>query len=230
MRSANSLRMFSMTALSCLLGLTACGLFDARPVEATAQPMLVSATPSRRITQLDFGNSARYASCTEPACPSTTSKTLAVVSVPAVPVAAAAQGPVPAMTSVAVRLQATVSVGSARKPTVLALTFASNSAALTPSHKAQLSSLLPAIKQAERVLILGRTDDVGAGGANEAIALARATAVRDHLRRVARTLPKDVRIDARGLCCYAAPNDTPEGRAQNRRVEVVFTAANEVKP
>ena len=219
-----------MTALSCLMGLTACGLFDARPVEATAQPMPVSATPSRRITQLDFGSRARYANCIEPACPSTTPKTLAVVSVPAVPVAAAAQEPVPVMTSVAERPQATVRVGSARKPTVLALTFASDSAALTPSHKAQLLSLVPTINQAERVLILGRTDNVGTGGANEAVALARATADRDHLRRVARTLPKDVRIDARGLCCYAAPNDTPDGRAQNRRVEVVFTAATEVRP
>ena len=230
MTSTNSLRMFCVTALPCLLGLTACGLFEARPVVAKAQPTPVSVTPSRRITQLDFGNSARYANCTDPACPSTTPKTLAVVPVPAVPVAAAAQAPVPAMTSVAERPQATVSVGSARKPTVLALTFASDSAALTPSHKAQLSSLVPAINQAERVLILGRTDDVGAGGANEAIALARAIAVRDHLRRVARTLPKDVRIAARGLCCYAATNNTPEGRAQNRRVEVVFTAANEVRP
>ena len=219
--------MFCVTALACL---TACSLFDARPVEPTAQPMSASATLTRRITQLDFGCSARYANCIEPACPSTTPKTLAVVPVPAVPVAAAAQAPVPAMTSVAERPQATVSVGSARKPTVLSLTFASDSAALTPSHKAQLLSLVPAINQAERVLILGRTDDVGTGGANEAIALARATAVRDHLRRVARTLPKDVRIDARGLCCYAAPNDTPDGRAQNRRVEVVFTATNEVRP
>ena len=230
MRSASSLRMFCVTALPCLLGLTACGLFDARPVVAKAQPTPVSVTPSRRIAQLDFGSSARYANCIEPACPSTTPKTLAVVSVPAVPVAAAAQEPVLVMTPVSERSQATVNLGSVRKPTVLALTFASDSAALTPSHKAQLSSLVPAINQAERVLILGRTDDVGAGGANEAIALARATAVRDHLRRVARTLPKDVRIDARGLCCYAAPNDTPEGRAQNRRVEVVVTAPNEVGP
>ena len=230
MRSVRLLRMFSGTALPCLLGVTACSLFDARPVEAAAQPMSVSATPSRRITQLDFGSSARYASCTEPACPSTSPKTLAAVSVPAMPVAAAAQAPVPVMTSVAERPQATVNLGSVRKPTVLALTFASDSAALTPSHKSQLASLLSAINQAERVLILGRTDDVGTGGASEAIALARATAVRDHLRRVARTLPKDVRIDARGLCCYAATNDTPDGRAQNRRVEVVFTAANEVRP
>ena len=228
MRSARSHRMFCVATLVCLLGMTACSLFDARPVEPTTQPMSASATPTRRITQLDFGTSARYAICTEPACPSTTQKTLAIVSVAAVPVTVAA--PAPVMTSVSERPPATVLVGSGRKPTVLALTFASDSAALTPSHKAQLGSLLPAITQAERVLILGRTDDVGTGGANEAIALARAMAVRDHLRRVARSLPKDVRIDARGLCCYAATNDTPEGRAQNRRVEVVFTAANEVRP
>ena len=219
--------MFCVTAIACL---TACSLFDARPVEPTAQPMSASATLTRRITQLDFGISARYANCIEPACPSTTPKTLAVVPAPAVPVAAAAQAPVPAMTSAAERSQAPVGVGSVRKPAVLALSFASGSAALTQSHKAQLLSLVPALNQAERVLILGRTDDVGTGGANEAIALARATAVRDHLRRVARTLPKDVRIDARGLCCYAATNNTPEGRAQNRRVEVVFTPANEVRP
>ena len=228
MRSVRSLWMFCLTALPCLLGVTACGLFDARPVEPTVQPMSASATSSRRITQLEFGSSARYASCTEPACPSTTPKTLAIVSVTAPPVTVAV--PAPVMPSVAERQPATEAVASVRKPTVLTLTFASDSAALTPSHKTQLGSLLPAFNKAERVLILGRTDDVGTGGANEAIALARATAVRDHLRRVAPTLPKDVRIDARGLCCYAAPNDTPDGRAQNRRVEVVFTAANEVRP
>ena len=228
MKSVRSLRTFCMTALPCLLGVAACSLFDARPVEPTVQPLSVSATPSRRITQLDFGSSARYASCTEPACPSTTQKTLAIFSVAAVPVTVAA--PAPVMTSVAERAPVTAVAGSVRKPTVLALTFASDSAALTSSHKSQLASLFPAISQAERVLILGRTDDVGPGGANEAIALARATAVRAHLRRFARSLPKDVRIDARGLCCYAAANDTPEGRAQNRRVEVVFTAANEVRP
>ena len=228
MRSECSLWMFCLTALPCLLGVSACGLFDTRPVEPAVQPMPASATSSRRITQLEFGSSARYASCTEPACPSTTPKTLAIVPVTAAPVTVAV--PAPVMPSVAEHRQAAEAVGSVRKPTVLTLTFASDSAALTPSHKAQLGSLLPAFNKAERVLILGRTDDVGTGSANEAIALARAAAVRDHLRRVAPTLPKDARIDARGLCCYAAPNDTPEGRAQNRRVEVVFTAPNEVRP
>ena len=93
MRSVRSSRMFCMAALVGLLGMTASSLFDARPAEPTAQPKPVSATSSRRITQLDFGSSARYPSCTEPACPSTTPKTLAVVPVPAVSVAVAAQAP-----------------------------------------------------------------------------------------------------------------------------------------
>ena len=64
----------------------------------------------------------------------------------------------------------------------------------------------------------------------QAIALARAGAVRDHIKRVSPAQPNDIRIDARGLCCYIANNDTPEGRARNRRVEVVFTASSEGGP
>ena len=93
--------MFCVAALVGLLGMTACSLFVARRVEPTVQPLSAPVTQIRRITQLDFGSSARYANCIEPACPSTTPKTLAVVPVPAMPVAAAAQAPVPAMTSVA---------------------------------------------------------------------------------------------------------------------------------
>jgi flagellar motor protein MotB len=29
-------------------------------------------------------------------------------------------------------------------------------------------------------------------------------------------------LDGRGVCCYATENDTPEGRARNRRVEISF--------
>ena len=62
-------------------------------------------------------------------------------------------------------------------------------AVLTPAHKALLSSHAHALGRAERVLILGRTDDVGAAHPNQAIALARAAAVRDHLKRLVSALP-----------------------------------------
>lgn len=93
-----------------------------------------------------------------------------------------------------------------------------------------LSVVAAALGHAERILILGRTDSVGPSGPNHAMALARAVAVRNHLRSMVPALPDDIRVDARGLCCYAAPNDTAEGRAQNRRVEVVFTVSAAVLP
>lgn len=84
--------------------------------------------------------------------------------------------------------------------------------------------------RSDRILIVGRTDNMGPVGPNESIALSRASKVRDHLMRLRPRLTQDIRIDARGLCCYAAPNDTAGGRAKNRRVEVVFTPSPEVAP
>ncbi len=116
------------------------------------------------------------------------------------------------------------------KPQVLVLEFATDSAVLTPAHRTLLDNAARALGRAERVLIVGRTDNVGPDAPNQVIALARAGAVRDHIKRVSSAQPKDIRIDARGLCCYVASNDTPEGRARNRRVEVVFTASSERVP
>ncbi|WP_367172284.1 OmpA family protein [Aquabacterium sp.] len=101
---------------------------------------------------------------------------------------------------------------------------------LTPVHRTLLNSAAKALGRAQRVLIVGRTDNVGPDAPNQAIALARADAVRDHIKRISPSHPNDIRIDARGLCCYIANNDTPEGRARNRRVEVVFTASSEGGP
>ena len=113
---------------------------------------------------------------------------------------------------------------------MLILEFATDSAVLSPAHKTLLNNAAKALGRAERVLIVGRTDNVGPNAPNQAIALARAAAVRYHIKRVSTSLPDDIRIDARGLCCYVASNDTPEGRARNRRVEVVFTASSEGVP
>ena len=55
----------------------------------------------------------------------------------------------------------------------------------------------------------------------ESLALARALAVRDHLRKTHPTLAATLTL-RRGACCFIAPNDTLAGRAQNRRAEVVF--------
>lgn len=71
-----------------------------------------------------------------------------------------------------------------------------------------------------RIAIEGHTDSAGAAAANQALSERRAAAVREYL--------VDQGIDAgrlewRGLgsSAPAASNDTPEGRQQNRRVELV---------
>ena len=46
--------------------------------------------------------------------------------------------------------------------------------------------------------------------------------MRDHLRVRHPHLSSAVALDAEGACCFAASNETADGRALNRRVEIVF--------
>ena len=73
------------------------------------------------------------------------------------------------------------------------------------------------------IQIFGHTDNTGSRAVNEKLSLNRANAVRDYL------LNKGVasnRMETQGLAYDypVADNSTPQGRAQNRRVEVYITA------
>lgn len=72
-----------------------------------------------------------------------------------------------------------------------------------------------------RLAIEGHTDNVGDANANRQLSERRAAAVKAHLEKEYQVAPD--RLEARGLGATkpAAPNDTPEGRQQNRRVELV---------
>jgi len=104
------------------------------------------------------------------------------------------------------------------------VSFPFGSATLTDGSKVVLSKALPSARAATRIVISGRTDNVGDQKANEALALARALAVREYLRDQLPDLPNIISIDAKGRCCFIASNDTADGRAKNRRVEVAFLA------
>jgi outer membrane protein OmpA-like peptidoglycan-associated protein len=71
-----------------------------------------------------------------------------------------------------------------------------------------------------RIRISGHTDDVGDPRTNQALSEARAQAVRDYL--IAHGIDGG-RVEAVGYGDQqpVAPNDTEEGRAQNRRIEAV---------
>ena len=104
------------------------------------------------------------------------------------------------------------------------VTFGFGSSQLTEPSKDVLLRSLGNARISERIVISGRTDNVGDAKANEALAFARAMAVREFLRDQLPDLPNIISIDAKGRCCFIASNETSDGRAKNRRVEIAFIA------
>ena len=76
-----------------------------------------------------------------------------------------------------------------------------------------------------KVLVEGHTDSRGSDTYNEALSERRADAVATALE--SRGIPRDrVQTAGRGKSYPVATNDTPAGRQQNRRVEIVFSDAS----
>jgi outer membrane protein OmpA-like peptidoglycan-associated protein len=97
--------------------------------------------------------------------------------------------------------------------------FATGSAELTDAARAQLEEVAAWLAgEPGRVEIRGHTDSSGDAEANRALSLRRAGAVKAAL--VGLGLPaKDLTVVGAGEDQPRADNGTPEGRAQNRRVE-----------
>ncbi len=72
-----------------------------------------------------------------------------------------------------------------------------------------------------RLLIEGHTDNVGADAVNLTLSERRAAAVKTYLVTEAGIAPERLETKGYGEDRPVAPNDTPEGRQQNRRVELV---------
>jgi outer membrane protein OmpA-like peptidoglycan-associated protein len=69
------------------------------------------------------------------------------------------------------------------------------------------------------VRIVGHTDSTGSDAINNPLSVDRAASTRDYL--VARGVPATrIAIDGRGSRQPIATNDTADGRAKNRRVEI----------
>ncbi len=100
------------------------------------------------------------------------------------------------------------------------VTFASNSADILPESEEVLTRALETVRQLgeTRIEIAGHTDSRGNAAANRRLSLRRARAVRDWM--VAHGIPSS-RFDVRGVgeADPMTTNDTPEGRARNRRIE-----------
>lgn len=100
------------------------------------------------------------------------------------------------------------------------VTFASGSAVLDESARDVLDQLAADLSNAHQLHLQGYTDNLGSDAFNLKLSQQRAQAVREYLLERAANPDLQVHLKGRGACCFIAPNHTPEGRAQNRRVEI----------
>jgi OOP family OmpA-OmpF porin len=105
--------------------------------------------------------------------------------------------------------------------------FASGSATLDPTSQPVLDTAAQAIiagPAGAQIEIGGHTDNVGSAAVNQRLSQQRAQAVRQYL--VGKGVPAGrLRVVGYGASKPIASNDTPEGRAQNRRIEFTVTGS-----
>ena len=106
--------------------------------------------------------------------------------------------------------------------------FASDKSDLLPAAQAKLNEVANALTKEDptsKMVVEGHTDSQGTAAHNQDLSQRRAQSVRDYL--VSRGIASD-RVTAQGfgLTRSIADNNSPEGRANNRRVEIVVQPAN----
>lgn len=101
--------------------------------------------------------------------------------------------------------------------------FATGSAELAPESTPTLKEIGQMLKDHAdlSLTIEGHTDNTGNAAANQTLSEKRAQAVKDYLVATYQIDPSRLQAKGFGASKPAASNDTPEGRQQNRRVELV---------
>jgi outer membrane protein OmpA-like peptidoglycan-associated protein len=99
--------------------------------------------------------------------------------------------------------------------------FAYNQSELMPEARSQLDSLMAKLQSADVVSIkvIGHTDSQGSDAYNQKLSERRASSVAAYLLSQG-VAPNKLTSEGRGESQPVADNDTEEGRAQNRRVEL----------
>jgi outer membrane protein OmpA-like peptidoglycan-associated protein len=95
--------------------------------------------------------------------------------------------------------------------------------AITGSGQFKLREIAPGLRDQEghAILIQGYTDSAGSAAVNDALSLRRAEAVREYL--ITQGVGAEaMRAEGLGAKRPVGPNSTPDGRAQNRRIEIVI--------
>lgn len=214
-------------AASCL-AVVACTAMPLPPIEPPAPT--VAGAPAR-LAQRGHGGEAVFALCSGESCPRRTPKTLAQAptAAPSTALTAPAAPSTQVDTTVGPDERALPPSTPARAmapalPTFeqVSVHFPFASAQLGAAARAVLREAAPRLGQASEITLSGRTDNTGPTAANDVLAKARAQAVLRELLALAPAIAPHVSVDGQGACCYAEPNDSPAGRASNRRVEIRY--------
>jgi OOP family OmpA-OmpF porin len=102
--------------------------------------------------------------------------------------------------------------------------FALGSDALSPAARAELDKLATRINtlaNVERIEVAGHTDSLGAAAMNQVLSERRASAVKSYLVEKGVSAEK-ITTKGYGVTQPVADNATAQGRAMNRRVEIII--------
>ena len=106
--------------------------------------------------------------------------------------------------------------------------FVTGKSELLPAAQDQLDQVAKALKdqgEVKPMVVEGYTDSVGSDSSNLILSKNRAEAVRAYL--VSKGIPSDkITAVGKGKANPVASNDTADGRANNRRVEIVIAGGN----
>jgi outer membrane protein OmpA-like peptidoglycan-associated protein len=104
------------------------------------------------------------------------------------------------------------------------ITFDTGSVIVHPDYVEEIALVARSLRDnpSSTVLVVGHTDNVGATDYNQGLSERRAGAVAEILTSNGVEASR-VQTSGRGYAQPVASNDTPGGRAQNRRVEIVIT-------
>ncbi len=109
------------------------------------------------------------------------------------------------------------------KPMVLNIDYPSGSFEIDPKNKERLKSLARILNFVKdiRLEINGYTDNIGTTVANQRLSEKRARRVLDYLKTQGIS-PERIKVFGRGESNFIASNNTAKGRAENRRIEIMF--------
>ena len=104
------------------------------------------------------------------------------------------------------------------------LNFDFDKSVVKPQYYELLRNLKDYLEQQDmRVTIIGHTDSKGSDAYNMALGMRRAVAVRDKLLEFGLNPARILGVESRGESEPIAPNDTDQGRFENRRIEFKAT-------